>query len=127
MRNLLCFPMGMVLLCGVTILKTASSEEPLNTYHITMEQPSPYYTPVVASIQTGDRIQWDNKTPTVHTVTHDDCLTKQICIFDSGAVHPGQSFSLSNLPPGTYSYHCRLHPIMRGTLIVNSQKIGLKK
>ena len=108
--------------CGVVLLRTALPADGSETYHITMEQPAPYYSPVVATVQAGYRIQWNNKTATAHTVTHDACLTAEACAFDSGLVAPGNSFSLSLLQPGTYSYYCRLHPIMRGTITVLNKK-----
>jgi len=110
--------------CGVALLRTALPADGSETYHITMEQPAPYYSPMRATIPAGYRIQWNNTTATVHTVTHDECLTEKTCAFDSGSVVPGDSFSLSRLQPGTYSYYCRLHPIMRGTLIVIEPKVS---
>ena len=71
----------------------------------------------------GYRIQWNNRTATAHTVTHDESLTEKGCAFDSGPVAPGKSVTLSFLEPGIYPYYCRLHPIMRGTMIVQRNKI----
>jgi len=31
---------------------------------------------------------------------------------------PDGTFSIPSLPPGEYPYHCELHPVMRGTLVV---------
>ncbi len=106
----------------IVLLRTALPADESGTYHISMEQPAPYYTPVVATIPAGYRIQWNNKTATAHTVTHDECLTEKACVFDSGSVAPGNSFSLSPLQPGTYAYYCRLHPIMRGVITVLNQQ-----
>lgn len=106
----------MILFCGIVLLRTVLSAEGSGTYHITMEQPAPYYSPMVATVPAGYRIQWINKTATAHTVMHNDCLTENVCTFDSGAVAPGKSFTLSFLQPGTYPYYCRLHPIMRGVV-----------
>jgi len=105
----------------VVLLRAALPAEGSGTYHIAMEQPAPYYSPIVATIPAGYRIQWNNKTATAHTVTHEGCLTGDACVFDSGSVAPGNSFSLSLLQPGTYSYYCRLHPIMRGVITVLNQ------
>lgn len=106
----------------IVLLSTALPADGSGTYHITMEQSAPYYTPVVATVPAGYNIQWNNKTATVHTVTHDGCLTGNACVFDSGSVAPGNSFSLPLLQPGTYSYYCRLHPIMRGVITVLNQE-----
>ncbi len=116
------FDLAKAVLSGLVILTTALPVFGSGTYHITMEQPAPYYTPIVATVPAGSRIQWNNETATAHTVTHDGCLTGQACAFDSGSVAPGNSFSLSLLQPGTYPYYCRLHPIMRGAITVIEAK-----
>lgn len=86
--------------------------------HITIESGSPYFLPHRATVLSGAAIRWDNPTPSPHTVTADSCLLQAGCVFDSGMVAPNQSFTVPGLPPGTYAYHCRIHPIMRGTLTV---------
>jgi plastocyanin len=86
---------------------------------ITMEDGSPYYIPVTATVVSGTPIRWENPTPTHHTVTHNGCVEDGgSCLFDSGAVSPGSHFVVSGLPAGRYAYHCRIHPIMRGQLTV---------
>jgi plastocyanin len=86
---------------------------------IIMEDGSPYYVPVTATVVSGTPIRWDNPTPTHHTVTHNDCVKEDSpCLFDSGTVPPGGHFTASGLPVGRYPYQCRIHPIMRGLLIV---------
>jgi plastocyanin len=86
---------------------------------IIMEDGSPYFVPVTATIASGSPIRWDNPTPTHHTVTHNACVDESgPCAFDSGTVAPGDTYTLPGLPPGRYPYHCRIHPIMRGVLTV---------
>jgi plastocyanin len=86
---------------------------------ILMEDGSPYYVPVTATVASGHPIRWDNPTPTHHTVTHNGCLEEgPSCLFDSGTVPPGSQFTIPGLPAGRYAYHCRIHPIMRGMLVV---------
>ncbi len=87
--------------------------------HITIEDGSPYFAPAKATVISGSPISWENPTPTDHTVTHNSCVEDDTpCLFDSGIIPPGEQFSLPGLPPGRYPYHCRIHPIMRGVLIV---------
>jgi plastocyanin len=45
-------------------------------------------------------------------------MTDGVCAFQSLAVPPNASFMIAPLLPGRYTYHCELHPIMRGILIV---------
>jgi hypothetical protein len=85
---------------------------------IKMEHWPPYYHPHEAVVWADLPIQWINATASPHSVRHDDCGTPQPCLFDSGKVAPGKTYTLSGLPAGRYSYHCELHPIMGGTLIV---------
>ncbi len=90
---------------------------------IIMEDGSPYFVPVAATISSGSPIRWDNPTPTHHTVTHNACVDGSApCAFDSGTVAPGESYTVPGLPPGRYPYHCRIHPIMRGVLTVTDSQ-----
>jgi plastocyanin len=89
---------------------------------IRMEHFPPYYYPHEAVVWADVPIQWINATASPHTVQHDDCGTEKPCLFDSGKVAPGKTYTLPGLPPGRYSYHCQIHPIMGGTLIVEDPK-----
>lgn len=89
------------------------------TTQILMENGSPYYIPATATVTSGTPVRWDNPTPTHHTVTHNECMKEtQPCLFDSGTVAPGGHFIVHGLPAGRYPYHCGIHPIMRGQLVV---------
>lgn len=89
-----------------------------------MDSGSPYYVPAAVTVTAGAAIRWDNPTPTHHTVTHDKCFDGTgRCVFDSNAVEPGGTYTIPSLPPGRYPYQCRIHPIMRGTIIVTDSPI----
>ena len=75
---------------------------------------TPYYAPSTMTILPGQSVQWHNLSMQPHTVTHDGCRQGRRCAFASRHLHPGERFSVSGLPPGTYSYHCEIHPFMRG-------------
>jgi len=68
------------------------------------------FIPNMNGIQIGARVTWYNEDDKTHTVTGDG--------WDSGNLVPGQSFSKTFDAPGTYSYHCSIHPEMTGELIV---------
>lgn len=87
-------------------------------FEIVLDSVSPYYYPSSATIPAGAPIRWENPTGSPHTITHEGCLIEETCVFDSGTIHPGNSFSLTGLAPGRYPYQCRLHPIMRGVLVI---------
>ncbi len=95
-----------------TVMESAAPAE------ITFETSAPYYQPEVAVVSSGVPVRWLNPTASPHSIRHDGCLTDGMCAFRSLAVLPEDSFMIAPLPPGKYSYHCELHPIMRGTLIV---------
>ncbi len=108
---LLCFgvPLSTSAVAGI------SSADPVE---ITFETSAPYYEPQLALVSVGSPVRWVNSTASPHSIRHDDCLTNDTCAFQSIAVPPDSSFSIAPLPPGRYGYHCELHPIMRGVLIV---------
>jgi plastocyanin len=71
------------------------------------------YSPEPVTAKVGDVIGWMNNDTTPHTATLDDnsCTTDVINVGASGAL----TFSA----PGTYPYHCTIHPaIMKGTITV---------
>jgi plastocyanin len=51
---------------------------------------------------------------TAHKVFSDDATT-----FASGNIPPQGTFIATLTTPGTYTYHCAIHPSMTGTVIVN--------
>jgi plastocyanin len=71
------------------------------------------YEPKVVTVKAGTKVTWSNNGAVVHTVTADDGKS-----FDSGNLQPKASFSLTPTAPGTFAYHCRQHPWMKGTLMV---------
>lgn len=45
--------------------------------------------------------------------------------WDSGPIAPGQSFSKTFVQPGTYSFHCNIHTLMKGTVqVVTGQVVA---
>jgi plastocyanin len=108
----------LLLSIAAVVVTSLPSQATPPVFHILIESASPYFLPPSAKINAGEPIRWDNPTPSHHTVTHDGCIGEGPCAFDSGSLRPDDSYSLPGLPPGRYSYHCQLHPIMRGILMV---------
>ncbi len=74
------------------------------------------FNPASLTVAIGTTVIWTNNTQAPHTVTSDDSKT-----FDSGAsnpISPGNTFSFKFTKPGTYKYHCQIHPSMLATIIV---------
>ncbi|MDR4462480.1 MAG: cupredoxin domain-containing protein [Nitrospirales bacterium] len=86
--------------------------------NVSMDYWAPYYRPALAIVPSGASIHIVNPTSSPHTLTHDGCRVGGPCAFDTGAVQPGQEFTIPSLPPGRYPYFCVLHPIMKGEIIV---------
>jgi plastocyanin len=70
------------------------------------------YAPNSVTVQAGGKVIWQNKDSEEHTATLDDGS------FDSGALAENKLKSQSFKQPGTYPYHCELHPEMTGTVEV---------
>ncbi len=64
------------------------------------------------TIKAGTTIKWTNNGPSSHTATSDNG------VWDSGTLAPpgggygggGASYQFTFTTPGTYSYHCKIHP-----------------
>jgi plastocyanin len=110
-----------LLVMALALTSTTSIALPPQT-HIIIESASPYFVPSKAYVTPWASIRWENPTPTHHTITHDGCVEEaSTCAFESGTVEPNGTYTLPGLPAGQYTYHCRVHPIMRGVLTVTEQ------
>jgi plastocyanin len=81
------------------------------------------FQPAELEVEVGTTVEWVNEDPVPHTVTS-GTPGSPTGVFDSGALNQGDSFSFTFRQPGTYEYFCRLHPSMRGRILVR-QKIYL--
>jgi plastocyanin len=70
------------------------------------------FEPQSINVAAGSTIRWMNHGGDDHSVTADNNS------FDSGDLSPGGSYSARFRQPGTYTYHCELHPEMKGTIVV---------
>ena len=71
------------------------------------------FDPALTGVAVGNTVTWTNHGTESHTVTADDSS------FTSGALVPGESFSATFAANGSYTYRCRIHPSMTGTIVVN--------
>src|SRR5215210_280353 len=71
-----------------------------------------FFAPPNAAVEPGSTITWTNNGVEPHTVTADDGS------FDSGALNPGDSYTVAFDGQGTVTYHCAIHPEMRGSVTV---------
>lgn len=79
----------------------------------------------VVTLETNNRVIWENDDETAHTVTpdhrYDDSYSGQ---FDSpGVIKPGESYEfLFTEAVEEVAYHCTPHPWMTGTISVEKQR-----
>ena len=70
------------------------------------------FEPPTLTIAAGTQITWMNQDGAAHTVVADNAS------FSSTVLQRNQTFSQTLSTPGTYSYHCSLHPFMQGKIVV---------
>jgi len=70
------------------------------------------FVPPEISISPETAISWRNDDSIEHTVTADDGS------FASGPISPGDTFDNTFEALGDFSYHCSIHPFMKGVVIV---------
>ncbi len=66
------------------------------------------------TVKVGTKVTWTNTDPTAHTVTFDDAS-----ITGSGNLPTGVTFDNTFTAAGTFTYHCKIHPTMTGTVTVS--------
>jgi plastocyanin len=72
------------------------------------------FQPRDVTIFSGTTVRWSNSSLTrSHTTTSDGA------VWSSGVLGPGQSFDVLFGTPGTFGYHCDIHPSMTGTINVS--------
>ena len=65
------------------------------------------------TITPGTTVHWANQDAATHTTSSDDNLWNQ-------SLAGGATFEFTFETPGTYTYHCNIHPSMTGTITVTS-------
>lgn len=70
------------------------------------------FTPSSLTIHVGDTVTWTNDDPVSHTATAYDGA------FNTGTLQKGQSDSHTFSQAGTFTYYCRFHTFMHGTIVV---------
>ena len=70
------------------------------------------FEPADATVAPGTTLMWINYDQAQHTVTADDGQ------FDSGVLDPGDIFVVTVEGSGKLTYHCTLHPEMKGSVTV---------
>lgn len=67
--------------------------------------------PATLKVDRGTRVSFANASKVPHTATR----TKG---FDTRRIAPGSSAAVRFKRSGTFAYHCKIHPTMRGKIVV---------
>lgn len=68
------------------------------------------FTPATLTVSAGTTVVWTNDDGSTHVVSFADT--------ESGRLRAGDTYSRRFDQPGAYPYDCALHPMMRGTIVV---------
>ena len=72
-----------------------------------------FFDPADITVPVGTTVCWTNTVQITHTATSDTG------VFDSGSLANGDTFTYTFNNPGSYPYHCTVHPFMTGTITVS--------
>jgi len=75
------------------------------------------FSPQQITVSQGTTVTWTNQDSVAHTVVSDAGAPGT---FSSDPLSQGSSFTFTFTKPGTYTYHCSIHPSMTGTVTVTS-------
>lgn len=107
-----------------SVAQSPATQAPTNTMpNTTTTTPAPSsvtvsisnfsFSPSKLTVKTGTSVTWINNDNVPHTITSDTGN-----LLNSPTLSPGQSFSFTFVDSGSTKYHCNIHPMMQGTVIV---------
>ncbi len=70
------------------------------------------FSPPSITVPALTEVTFTNNDSTAHTITADDGS------FNSGSIEPGKQYLHTFEKPGTFKYHCSIHPTMKGEVTV---------
>jgi plastocyanin len=70
------------------------------------------FVPASLTVKAGDTVTFVNDDDDAHTATADDAS------WDSEGLNQGQKWTHAFMKAGKIAYHCTVHPMMHGTLVV---------
>ncbi len=112
MRRLLSFALSSLLLASVFAAWPFARAASAQGDPVAISIANFAFNPDTVTIEVGTEVTWTN----VHTAPH--TVTSDVGDFDSGTLEPGDSVTFTFNEPGTYTYHCDIHPNMTGTVEV---------
>jgi plastocyanin len=108
-----CGLIFMTILLVLSIGLSCCTDNPANA---TVKITNFSFQPSSITIVAGTTVVWTNEDSAPHTITSDDGS------FESGRMSRGSEFNHTFTQPGTYMYHCAIHPSMIGEIKVSEAK-----
>ncbi len=99
-----------LLLCAALLLGAvrADAGDPVREVRIAQHR----FAPGDVTVARGTTVRWVNDDDDPHTVTADGGA------FASAGLDTHEEFAFTFGAPGTFAYHCALHPMMTGRIVV---------
>ncbi|HEX6780857.1 MAG TPA: cupredoxin domain-containing protein [Solirubrobacterales bacterium] len=69
------------------------------------------FKPGTLKVKRGSRVTFSNTSNTTHTATRGGS-------FDTKGIAPGKSKTIQFNKRGSFAYHCKIHPFMKGKIVV---------
>ena len=103
--------------CGQSSPSTPTTPSPSNGMTVSIVAGAQTLTttafnPNPMTVPSGSTVTWMNNDNITHTSTSNSG------VWSSGGIAPGATFSHTFSTPGTFQYHCSIHPNMVGTVTV---------
>jgi len=118
-----------ILLLTLAVFSTQIIVQPVNAtispVHVRIGSSGAYafgFSPpsITVVIGVNNTVIWTNGTPVYHTVTSNPGDPASFESNQNPGIAPGDSYQHTFTIPGTYSYHCIIHPYMMGKIIVKA-------
>jgi plastocyanin len=93
----------------------AAPAQPASTGGNTVTMKNFAFDPPALTVKSGTAVTWVNQDSATHTVVSDTGSPES---FSSEPLSTGGTYTRTFTVPGTYSYHCSIHPSMKGTVTV---------
>jgi plastocyanin len=109
---------SLLVLATVLVARAAGTTAPMHTTAaVTIQNFA--FTPATLTVAPGTKVVWTNQDSVAHTVTSDTGAWP-----DSGSLTTGHSFSVTFSKPGTYPYHCSVHPYRKASVVVSNSAMS---
>ena len=99
-------------LSGSMVLAAALAAQPARAQSTAIVIQNFAFQPATMTVAVGTTVTWTNMDAVAHTTTSDTG------VWNSGTLSAGMSFHYTFNTPGTFPYHCMIHPNMHGTIVV---------